>query len=70
MNCRLQNLHINCFLGRDARPGARISRRSMAFMPGGTPCGNNAAAPGGNVNVPDALGDWPAALRNDPPGPG
>lgn len=57
---------MNCFLGRDARPGARSRRLSSpACIPGPRPGGNRAAAaaPGGNGKLPAPVGDGPGPVR-------
>lgn len=64
VNCRLQNLQINCFFGRLARPGARNSLRSRpGCIPGPHP-GGYKLTPGGKVNALGPVGDWPGPVRN------
>lgn len=59
---------MNFFFGRDARPGARIRRRSrLLCKPGGTTlCGNIDAEFDGNVNEAAAPGDCTDVPKNDP----
>lgn len=68
VNSRWQNLQINFFFGRDARPGARIKRRSKPLCnPGGTTFGGNMEAEfDGNVNEAAPPGDGTEVPKNDP----
>lgn len=59
---------MNFFLGRDARPGARIRRRSRLLCnPGGTTdCEKSDAEFDGNENEAAAPGDVTELPKNDP----
>lgn len=60
---------MNCFFGREARPGARNSRLSkLVCMPGGIFGGYKPTAEGGNVKVPGLVGDGTGPVRKAPGG--